>query len=60
MIHVFPNDDIIHHDILSHLCQCNPIIDFEHDIVIHHAMDGREQTNKTQIFSLLKGKDEIL
>jgi len=60
MIHVFPNDDIIQHDVLSHICQCNPVIDFENDMVIHYAMDGREQMEKEQILSLLKGNNEIL
>lgn len=60
MIHVYPNDDIIDHDVLSHVCRCNPVIDFENDMVIHYAMDGRKQMEKGEILELLKGKNEIL
>ena len=42
MIHIYPNNDLIEHNTDSHICQCNPKIDFENGLVIHCAMDRRE------------------
>jgi len=53
MIHITPNDDIIQHNTNSDFCQCNPVIDYENDLVIHYAMDARPQLPEKGVKELL-------
>ena len=46
--HLVPLGDIIEHKIDSKytddfVCICNPTIDYDNGMVIHHAMDGRAE-----------------
>lgn len=41
--HIYPCEDIKPHVTDGGECWCNPTIDEEDDIVIHNAMDQREQ-----------------
>jgi hypothetical protein len=48
--HVYPLNDLLEHNTETNpmdnpdcLCHCNPKIDFEHNIITHEALDGREQ-----------------
>ena len=40
--HVFPINDLIEHNTEGFECSCNPVIDFENEIVIHNSLDRRE------------------
>ena len=42
MVHVYPINDLKEHDTESHLCECEPRVDFELGIVVHNAYDLRE------------------
>lgn len=53
MIHIAPVGDIIEHDQNTHMCQCNPVVDFENNLVVHYAMDGRAQLNNEAIKKIL-------
>ena len=41
--HVYPVNDFREHDTGGKNCWCHPKIDDEHSLVIHNAMDKREQ-----------------
>jgi len=46
-IHIVPVEDLIEHDTTKSvfddfICQCGPEKDIDNEMVIHHAMDGRE------------------
>ena len=47
--HIYPMNDVIEHELEKNpaehpeeLCQCNPVIDYDHCLVIHDAFDGRD------------------
>ena len=42
MIHVYPVNDWIEHDINSTMCICEPKIDWNLGVVVHNSADGRE------------------
>jgi hypothetical protein len=41
--HIYPTNDIKPHNTDDGECWCNPTIDEEDNLVIHNAMDQREQ-----------------
>jgi len=48
-IHIVPANDLIEHNNESKyfdefVCSCDPEIDYENNMVIHWAMDGRPQS----------------
>lgn len=40
--HIVPTNDLEPHDIIGMLCACGPRIDWDRQLVIHNAFDGRE------------------
>lgn len=47
-VHVTPDGDSFNHDLESYDCFCGPIIgmlDAYEMLVVHHSLDGREDTN---------------
>lgn len=40
-MHVIPINDLREHE-ASAECWCNPTPDEEHDLFVHHSLDGRE------------------
>ena len=40
-LHVIPLNDLREHEV-SPTCWCRPTPDEEHDVFVHHALDGRE------------------
>jgi len=40
--HVYPVNDIAEHALGGFECECGPEIDFENNIIIHNAFDGRD------------------
>ena len=40
--HIYPVEDLKPHE-MTDTCWCNPTVDDEDDIVIHNAMDRREE-----------------
>jgi hypothetical protein len=46
MIHVYPKNDWIEHEVEGTMCICEPRIDWELGIVIHNSADGRESQEK--------------
>lgn len=40
-LHVIPLNDLREHDV-SPTCWCRPTPDEEHDLFVHHSLDGRE------------------
>lgn len=53
--HVYPVNDKKSHDIESFLCDCDPEIDWNNQIVIHNAWDMREVQ---EFINAQGGKDE--
>lgn len=43
IIHVFPVNDLQPHETDGGICWCHPLIDLDEGMIIHNAMDGREQ-----------------
>ena len=43
MIHVYPLNDLREHEVDGGYCWCRPKVDFDEAVIIHNAMDGREQ-----------------
>lgn len=43
MMHIYPVDDLREHVVEGTKCWCKPQIDEEYDVLIHNALDGREQ-----------------
>lgn len=46
-MHTYPSNDLIEHDTTKSgtddfICQCNPKVDPEHQLIVHSAMDRRE------------------
>jgi len=42
MTHIYPLNDVFEHDLSGLDCECNPEIDFNAELVIHFAFDGRD------------------
>lgn len=40
--HIYPLGDIFEHDFSGLDCDCNPSIDWNGELVIHKAFDGRD------------------
>lgn len=40
--HVIPTNDLREHE-ASPSCWCKPTPDEDHDVFVHHSLDGREQ-----------------
>lgn len=40
--HIFPLDDLGEHELKGFYCECEPQIDWENELVIHHSFDNRE------------------
>lgn len=46
MIHVYPVNDWVDHELQGTMCICEPKVDFDLGIVIHNSADGREYREK--------------
>ena len=40
--HVEPLDDLITHVAHGLDCPCGPVVNWEDELIVHHAMDGRK------------------
>jgi hypothetical protein len=47
-IHTYPLNDLIEHDTESHLCPCDPKVEFINGgtLIIHNSLDRRELYEK--------------
>lgn len=43
MIHVYPVNDLIEHELQGTMCVCEPEVDFDLGVVVHNSIDGREE-----------------
>lgn len=41
-VHIVPINDLQEHNTDNHICDCNPELDHENELVIHSAFDGRD------------------
>jgi len=41
-VHVYPVNDLIEHKLEGLVCECCPKLDWNDNLVIHNALDGRE------------------
>lgn len=58
MIHIIPNKDLKEHTEET-TCECEPTIDWENEIVIHNAFDGREHLERAkEILCQNSGKNQ--
>jgi len=46
MIHVYPKNDWIEHETEGTMCPCEPRIDWKLGIVVHNALDKREEKER--------------
>lgn len=49
MNHVIPLNDPPGHDTESIYCECRPEVDWDNDLVIHHAWDHREVVEEAEL-----------